>query len=73
MNAGAVAVGAAPLLLTVDEDTVKPGLLGFVVVMAMAVALYFLLRSMAKHLRRVDVDRESGPDTPAEPKDPDST
>ena len=30
-----------------------PGVLGFLVVAAMAVALYFLLRSMNKHLRKV--------------------
>ena len=30
-----------------------PGVLGFLVVAAMALALYFLLRSMNKHLRKV--------------------
>jgi hypothetical protein len=35
---------------------VVPGVLGFLVVAAMAVALYFLLRSMNKHLRKVARD-----------------
>lgn len=52
---------AATFVLAVEDDQVKPGLIGFVVVVGMAVALYFLLRSMAKHLRRVDVG-DSGPD-----------
>jgi hypothetical protein len=32
----------------------QPGTLGFLVVFGMAVILYFLFRSMAKHLRRVN-------------------
>ncbi len=51
--------GSLPVLLAVDADTARPGLVGFLVVLAMAVALYFLLRSLAKHLRRVDVDRDA--------------
>ncbi len=54
-------ISAATLVLAVEDDQVKPGLVGFLVVVGMAVALYFLLRSMAKHLRRVDVG-DSGPD-----------
>jgi len=33
-----------------------PGVLGFLVVAGMGVALYFLFRSMTKHLRKVAVD-----------------
>jgi len=36
---------------------VAPGALGFLVVFAMAVALYFLIRSMLKQLRKVDSDK----------------
>jgi hypothetical protein len=32
----------------------QPGTLGFLVVFGMAVILYFVFRSMAKHLRRVN-------------------
>ena len=55
------------LVLSVDESHVRPGLVAFLVVLGMAVALFFLLRSMAKHLRRIDVDRDGEdvpPDTP---------
>lgn len=38
-----------------DEYDVTPGLLGFVVVFAIAIALWFLLASMIRHLRRIDV------------------
>jgi hypothetical protein len=36
---------------------VEPGVLGFLIVFAMAVALFFLIRSMNKHLRKVGADR----------------
>ena len=32
----------------------QPGTLGFLVVFGLAIVLYFLFRSMAKHLRRVN-------------------
>jgi urea transporter len=55
---GAATTGAVAVLLTVEDSQVKPGLVGFLVVLGMAVALFFLLRSMSKHLRRIDVDRD---------------
>jgi len=61
---------AAALLRAVDDDQVTPGLLGFLIVAGMGVALFFLLRSMAKHLRRVDVgdsDREPDSERGGEP------
>ncbi len=66
--------GAGPVrvLSAVDPDTAKPGLVGFLVVMAMAVALFFLLRSLAKHLRRVDVDRDAREAEGEEPSPPDT-
>jgi hypothetical protein len=56
-------------LLSVEESQVKPGLVAFLVVLAMAVALYFLLRSMSKHLRRIDVDRDRADGDGREPRD----
>lgn len=38
---------------------VEPGVLGFLVVFAMAVALYFLIRSMNKQLRKVGADKRT--------------
>jgi hypothetical protein len=38
------------------SNDIEPGLLGFLVVAALGVALVFLLRSMNKHLRKVTPD-----------------
>lgn len=38
-----------------------PGVLGFLVVAGMGVILYFLFRSMTKHLRKVAVDPRQDP------------
>jgi hypothetical protein len=69
---GAVASAPMSLLLSVDADEVKPGLLGLVVVLAMGVALFFLLRSLAKHLGRVDVDRDAREAADEEPPSPEN-
>jgi hypothetical protein len=45
------------------SDDVAPGVLGFLVVAAMGVALVFLLRSMNKQFRKITPD----PDPPAQP------
>jgi len=45
--AGSVAAGSAA------SNQVMPGVLGFLVVAAMGVALFFLLRSLNKQLRKV--------------------
>ena len=58
---------ASTWILAVDESKVRPGLVAFLVVLGMAVALYFLLRSLAKHLGRIDVDRDRDDVPPEEP------
>ncbi len=40
-------------LAAASANAVVPGVLGFLVVAALAVVLFFLLRSMNKHLRKV--------------------
>ncbi len=40
-------------LAAAPANAVVPGILGFLVVAGMAIALFFLLRSMSKHLRKV--------------------
>jgi hypothetical protein len=45
-------------VLAVDEDKVAPGLLGFLVVAALGVATWFLIRSMNKQLKKIDFDEE---------------
>ena len=50
-------------ILAVSYDNpgdISPGVLGFIVVAALVVALFFLLRSMNKHLRRVTSARDEG-------------
>lgn len=43
-----------------SANNVAPGALGFLVIAAMGVALFLLLRSMTKHLRRVRAVRDAG-------------
>jgi hypothetical protein len=38
----------------VDEDKVTPGVLGFIVFAAMALAVWGLMKSMNKHMGKVD-------------------
>jgi hypothetical protein len=50
----AAALGGAVLAKsTVPVNNVTPGVLGFLVVAAMGIALYFLLRSMSKQLKKI--------------------
>ncbi|MCD7438812.1 hypothetical protein K4B79_11330 [Streptomyces lincolnensis] len=52
----------ATLAKEVDEDKVTPGVLGFIVFAAMAVAVWALMKSMSRHMNRVDFKE------PPEPK-----
>jgi hypothetical protein len=46
-------------VLAASSNDVAPGTLGFLVVAGMGLALFFLFRSMSKHLRKVsDAARE---------------
>ena len=49
-----------------NNDTVTPGLLGLGVVVALGVALWLLIRSMNRQLRRVDFDDGTGRPSPAQ-------
>ena len=55
MTLAAVAVAAA----SSSVNDVEPGVLGFLVVAAMGVALVFLLRSMNKQFRKIDPEPEA--------------
>ena len=72
MTIGALSAVAATS--TSNPDYVGAGVLGFLVVAALALALVFLVRSMNKHLRKVpgsfsrsDSRSERPPTTPREP------
>ncbi|GGY91227.1 hypothetical protein GCM10010365_07040 [Streptomyces poonensis] len=43
-----------PLAAEVDEDKVTPGVLGFIVFAVMALAVWGLMKSLNKHMGRVD-------------------
>ena len=57
---------------SVTDNEVTPGVLGFLVVAGMGVALYFLLRSLNKQLRKIPPppDDEGGEAAPAAPLSP---
>jgi hypothetical protein len=49
-----------PLAKEVDENKVTPGVLGFIVFAAMAVAVWGLMKSMNKHMGKVDFEETPG-------------
>jgi hypothetical protein len=56
------------------SSSVTPGVLGFLVFAALAVALVFLLKSMNKQFRKITPEpgaAASGPEEPAKPETPD--
>ncbi|MDQ0583137.1 hypothetical protein QF030_005315 [Streptomyces rishiriensis] len=51
-----------PLAKEVDENKVTPGVLGFIVFAAMAVAVWGLMKSMSKHMGKVDFKEPGDPE-----------
>ncbi|MFF9807367.1 hypothetical protein ACF1G5_20000 [Streptomyces coeruleorubidus] len=45
----------------VDEDKVTPGVLGFIVFAAMALAVWALMKSMSRHMNKVDFTQAPDP------------
>ncbi|MFI6939561.1 hypothetical protein ACIBI4_09830 [Streptomyces sp. NPDC050418] len=54
---------AVLLAKELDEDKVTPGVLGFLVFAALAVGVWFLMKSMNRHMGRVDF--KEAPETEA--------
>ncbi|EMF54641.1 MULTISPECIES: hypothetical protein [Streptomyces] len=52
-----------PLAKELDKDKVTPGVLGFIVFAVMALAVWGLMKSMNKHMGKVDF--KESPDTDA--------
>lgn len=50
-----------PLAKDLDENKVTPGLLGFVVFALIGGAVWLLMRSMNKHMNKVDFEEEPEP------------
>ncbi|MEV7319127.1 hypothetical protein [Streptomyces sp. NPDC093970] len=57
-----------PLAKEVDENKVTPGVLGFIVFAVMALAVWGLMKSMSKHMQKVDF--KEAPDAKADPGTP---
>jgi hypothetical protein len=51
-------------LAAASSNSVAPGTLGFLVVFGLAVVLFFLFRSMSKHLRKVNGPPRQDQDEP---------
>lgn len=45
--------------MPLNDDTVTPGFLGFGVFLALAVATFFLIRSMNKRMKNIQAPREA--------------
>ncbi|QGV78852.1 hypothetical protein [Streptomyces ficellus] len=52
-----------------DENKVTPGVLGFIVFAVMAVGVWLLMKSMNRHMGKVDFEEApEAPDAPGAPK-----
>jgi hypothetical protein len=65
-----LAHGAVLAKAKVTSNDVTPGVLGFLVVAGIGIALYFLLRSMNKQLKKLPPPPEEEGDAPAKPLSP---
>ncbi|MEU3978719.1 hypothetical protein AB0F77_01195 [Streptomyces sp. NPDC026672] len=68
MSASLALTHLVPLAKEVDENKVTPGVLGFIVFAVMALAVWGLMKSMNKHMQKVDF-KEPDTDGAAEPAD----
>ncbi|MFK8910323.1 hypothetical protein [Streptomyces sp. YS-3] len=63
MSASLALTHLVPLAKDIDNDKVTPGVLGFVVFAALAVGVWLLMKSMNRHMGKVDFEEgasESG-------------
>ncbi|MEW2621681.1 hypothetical protein [Streptomyces sp. NPDC048106] len=56
-------------LADLDQNKVTPGVLGFIVFAVMAVAVWGLMKSMSKHMRKVDFKEPAETGTDGRPAD----
>jgi len=56
-----------PLAQELDENKVTPGLLGFVIFAAIALALWALMKNMGKQMKKIDFEEQ--PPAGADPAD----
>jgi hypothetical protein len=61
VNAHVAMAQLLPLAKELDKNKVTPGVLGFIVFAVMGLAVWFLMKSMNRHMGRVDF--EEAPET----------
>lgn len=54
-------------VLSASQEHVTTGTIGFIVIALLGLALFFLIRSMNKQIRRIDVPDDTNPDASVEP------
>lgn len=57
-----VTAGGSVVATVLDPNKVSPGLLGFIIVVIIGIAVWFLSKSMAKQLRKLDANRIDDPE-----------
>jgi hypothetical protein len=65
MSASLAMIHLVPLAKELDKDKVTPGVLGFIVFAVMALAVWGLMKSMNRHMGKVDF--QETPEQDAEP------
>jgi hypothetical protein len=50
---------AGPVLRAIQDQKVSPGVLGFLVVAALGVATWLLIRSMTRQIRKIDFSEDA--------------
>ncbi|MFI1398455.1 hypothetical protein [Streptomyces sp. NPDC020681] len=60
---------AATLAAELDKNKVTPGVLGFIVFAALAVGVWFLMKSMNRHMGRVNFEESPDPKADQSAKD----
>ncbi|MEU2183640.1 hypothetical protein [Streptomyces thermolilacinus] len=71
MSAHQALTHLVPLAAELDKNKVTPGVLGFIVFAVMALAVWALMKSMNRHMNRVDF--EEAPEQPRTTSSPASS
>ncbi|MFG3286978.1 hypothetical protein [Streptomyces sp. NPDC048111] len=61
MSASLAMTHVAPLAAEINNDKVTPGVLGFIVFAALALGVWMLMKSMNRHMRKVDFEEAPDP------------
>lgn len=67
MSASLALTHLVPLAKEIDNDKVTPGVLGFIVFAALAVGVWLLMKSMNRHMGKVDFEEAPDPGASASP------